>query len=110
MMICFSVSYAEINGTRYVKQSMVFIAIDEEVPVFGKVKDIIVVHGLCFFVLVPYVGYNFCTHFNAYEVEHCSNQYIICKQEELIDHHLLTINKSFGASQKLYICLKYHVF
>ena len=77
---------------------MVLIAIDEEIPVFGKVKDIIVINRQCYFVLAPYVGYNFCTHFNAYEVEHRSSLYIICRQADLIDYHLLTISRSFDSS------------
>ena len=41
-MIFFRVSYAEFAGTRYSKGSVVFCTIDDDVPVFGKILDIVV--------------------------------------------------------------------
>lgn len=89
---------------------MVFVNFKDEIPIFGYIQDIIVIHGDCYFVLVPYIGYNFRSHFNAYEVDHTPSQFIICKQEDLIDYHLLTLNKSFSSDyQKSFVCLKYRV-
>ena len=107
-----SVSYADINGTHYQKGCVVFVSIEDETPIFGYIQDIIVVHGDCYFVLVPYIGHTFCSHFNAYEVDSpCQYNVIISSQNDLIDYHLLTLNKSFDLNcQKSFVCLKYHVF
>lgn len=91
---------------------MVFCTIDEDIPVFGKIIDIVVIsHDDCVLVLRPYVGSNFCSHYNAYEVHPSHSQYLIYKQKDLIDHHTLSMNKSFAPSlaYKNFVCLKYHV-
>ena len=42
----------------------------DNVPVFGRIHDIVTNNLLqCFFVLVPYIGYEFHAHFKAYAVE-----------------------------------------
>ena len=43
---------------------------DNDVPVFGCIHDIVTNNLLqCSFVLVPYIGYEFHAHLNAYAVE-----------------------------------------
>ena len=82
---------------------------DNDVPVFGCIHDIVTNNLLqCFFVLVPYIGYEFHAHFNAYAVEKEINQYIICVQKEFMDHHVLSLSKQFNG-QETYVCLKYNV-
>ena len=106
------VSFVENFGTRYTKGSVVFCTFDHEVPVFGKITDIVLLEpDDCIFVLVPYVGSNFCAHYNAYEV-HNTDELFIYRQKDLIDHHLLTINRSFShlLNQKSFVTLKYNVF
>ena len=101
------------SGTRYAIGSVVFYGIDNDIPVFGKIKDIIVLgHNDHLFVLIPYVGNWFSSHFNAYEVQCHPNQIILCGQKELVDYHALSFSKSFSPSlsHKLYVSLKYHVF
>ena len=42
---------------------------DDDIPIFGEVVDIIVtMSGVCLFALKPYIGYQFSSHFNSYEV------------------------------------------
>ena len=111
MLLSLSASYADVNGTHYQKGSLVFVTIEDEKPIFGLIEDIIVVQGDCYFVLAPYIGLTFCSHFNAYEVHCTPSQFIVCKQSDLIDYHLLTLCKSFDSNcHKSYVCLKYHVF
>lgn len=91
---------------------MVLITFDEDIPIFGKIFDIIVTaSGNCLFVSVPYVGNTFCKHFNAYEVYPNNSHYLICNQKDFIDHHVLVLCKSFShsLSHKSFICLKYNV-
>ena len=111
-MIFFRVSYAEFAGTRYSKGSFVFCTIDDDVPVFGKILDIVVLGtDDCLFVVQPYAGV-FCSHYNAYEVYTIPTSYLFYKQNDLIDHHILSFSKSFSPplSHKLFVSLKYHVF
>ena len=65
-------------------------------PVFGKLVDIVInqQNDKCWLILQPFIvtGYN--THYNAYKVEPLFD-YIICQQQDLADHHILTITKSF---------------
>ena len=63
------------------------------------------------FVVQPYAGV-FCSHYNAYEVYTIPTSYLFYKQNDLIDHHILSFSKSFSPplSHKLFVSLKYHVF
>ena len=57
-----------------------------------------------------YLPQRFNHHYNAYEVE-LVNEYIILKQEDLIDSHPLSLSKSFDtAVSSNFVTLKYHVF
>lgn len=84
---------------------------DEEFPIFGKIFDIIIVDGKCMFVSVPYLVSNFCRHFNAYDVYPDSSNYVVCQQKDLVDYHVLSLNKSFAhsLSHKSFICLKHSI-
>ena len=86
-------------------------SMDVDIPVFGKILDLIVHQSDCLFVLQPYDG-TFNTHYNAYEVHTNSSQYLFCKQKDFVDHHILSISKSFSSllSHSSFVSLKYHVF
>lgn len=51
-------------------------------------------------------------HFNAFEVELQDNvEYLVLQQENLADHHPLSISKSFDSTiESDFVVLKYHVF
>lgn len=104
----YRVSSADIDGTRYAKGS-VLVAFDDDIPVFGKILDVICVENKCMFVCIPYVGDTFYKHFNAYEVTQSTTHYIFCQQNELADYHLLSLCQSFSGSHKWYISLKHNV-
>ena len=88
-----------------------FMKFEDDLPIFGCIKDIIIVNCECLFILIPYVGHTFSTHYNAYEVSCELTNYVVYKQENLIDHHTLTLNNSFVTScHRTYICVKYHEF
>jgi len=65
-------------------------------PVFGKLIDIVInqQNEKCWLILQPFIVTGYDTHFNAYKVEPLSD-FIICQQQDLVDHHTLTICKSF---------------
>lgn len=109
----FRASYADINGTHYANQDLVVCTFDEDIPIFGKIADIIIPpSGKCLFILIPYVGYTFCSHLNSYKVHHITSTYLVYTQQELVDYHTLSLNKSFARSlaHNNYVCMKYHVF
>ncbi len=90
-------SFVEKNGIKYSKGSIVFCSIEDEVPVFGKIMDILVWSmGKCIFVIIPYVGDNFFNHYNAYEVRPDNSNYIFQTPDNLADHRTLSLSTSFS--------------
>ena len=78
---------------------MILSSIEAEIPIFGRIIDIIVaVPGTYLFVLVPYVGDYFCKHLNAYEVQPNPSLYLICEQKHFVDYHWLALSRSFSHS------------
>jgi len=109
LYVC-SVSYANINGTKYSKGCILLCNIHHDEPLFGKLTDLIVSRGVCWFVMKTCLPQRFNQHYNAYEVE-LINEHIILKQEDLIDSHPLSLTKSFDtAISSYFVTLKYHVF
>lgn len=109
------VSYVETFGTSYSKGNVVFCDIVDDIPMFGKIKEIVVLPSNDYlFVLTPYIGKYFNAHFNSYELYPTDCGCILYAQKELADHRILSINKSFSTSpylsHKSFVCLKYHVF
>ncbi len=107
------VSYADISGTKYCKGCVLVCTFCDDEPVFGKVLDIVVTEsGDCLFVLIPYFVTAFNKHFNAYEVRPLRNEYLVCRQKDFSDYHILSISKSFSRalSDKNFVSLKCHVF
>ena len=94
-----SVSYVEITGTRYKQGNILVCSFDEEIPVFGKIVDIIVTKfSDCLFISIPYIGINFHTHYNAFEVYADTTHYIVYRQKDLKDYHPLPLSKSLLCS------------
>lgn len=107
-MFC-RVSFADINGTRYSKGDLVICTMCDDDPLFGKLVDI-VISQKCWLILQPFIATGFNKHFNAFEVEpQCD--YIICQQQDLLDHHTLSICKSFDLTLQStnFVALKYFV-
>ena len=107
-MFC-RVSFADINGTRYTKGDLVICTMCDDDPLFGKLVDI-VISQKCWLILQPFIATGFNKHFNAFEVEpQCD--YIICQQQDLLDHHTLSISKSFDLTLQStnFVALKYFV-
>lgn len=99
-------SFVEFYGTQYSKGSIVFYAVMDDVPVFGKIVDVLYADNFLF-VLQPYVGNSFCKHLNAYDVDILDNV-VICTPHNLIDP--LSVHHSFDNTlHNSYICLKYNV-
>ncbi len=94
-----------IRGTKYAVNYLVICYLDDdEDPVFGAIKDIIVTpRNECLFILTPFF-YN--THFHAYEVTEVNdNQILIYRQQELRDFHPLTISKHTLPIRLTYLCV-----
>ena len=91
-------THAEYNGTIYKIMDVIVYDFDNDVPVFGQIHDIVTDNLLqCLFVLVPYIGYEFNAHYNAYAVQKGFTQYIICVQKDFLDHHVLSFSKPYDS-------------
>ena len=78
---------------------------------FGNIEDIVTTsHNICLFVLNTYVVNRYNKHYNAYEID-ALDEIVVCQHQDLADHHLLCINKSYDRTlcTKNFVCLKYHV-
>ena len=112
LFISFRVSYAEVFGTMYAKGDMLLCTIEDDTPVFGKIADILIkTTQECLFVLVPHLGTNYNCHYHSYEVQEVPNEFLVCRQQDFADFHVLSISKSFqrSLSHVNFVCLKYHV-
>lgn len=108
---CCRVSFADINGTRYSKADLLICSMCDDDPLFGKLVDLVITQSnKCWLVLQPFKATRFNQHFNSYEVEPQGN-YIICQQQDLVDHHTLSICKSFDSTLQStnFVTLKYFV-
>lgn len=105
------VSFADINGTRYSKGDLLICGMCDDDPLFGKLVDLVVTqNNECWLVLQPFKATRFNQHFNSFEIEPQGN-YIICQQQDLVDHHPLSICKSFDSTLRStnFVTLKYFV-
>ena len=94
----------DITGTKYSKGSIVFCTIEDDIPVFGKIVDIIVIlHDDCLFILHLYVVH--LTHIIML-MRFTQFQPSICFKIKKI---LLTIISSLLASHFVLPCLKCHL-
>ena len=85
----------EINGGFFKPSIVVLICHQSDAPVFGYVKDIILVDGkphLAMLLLLPEV-YN--SHYHAYEVTYTDKWYI-CEPKHLPDSHPLCIYQNYS--------------
>ena len=101
---------ATINGTTYPKKAVVVCAIEDNLPVFGKIEDLIVTPSHeCLFVLSILTTYSN-RHFHCFEVIGTSSpELFVCRHRDLVDYHPLHICQQYGPNGNLSICLKYNV-
>lgn len=96
-------SFADIKGTKYAKGSILLCKFHDD-PLFGKVLDILVTSsGDCLFILAPLVVSTFNGHYNAYEVELLSDEFMVCRQEDFADFHVLSLSRSFDMNLSLFV-------
>lgn len=106
-MYAHSVKWVEILGTRYKPPLCVFVCFECDLPVFGKIEDILNVSDSFFLVLHLYKVIVFSSHYHAYKVT-ATNVKHICSVHSLVDHHPLCMYQPFGSITS-YIPLKYYV-
>ena len=101
------VRYAEICGTKYSTGNIVACYIEDDMPVFGQIMDIIVLPtSVCLFVLKPFVSTTFNTHYHAFEVS-AVDYVLFYQQHELLDFHPLYISKAYLSCSPLFVRCKY---
>jgi len=104
------VKWIEENGTTYKPNCIVFVCFQEDIPVFGIIKEILSIDKIFYFVLRLLETVVFNPHFHAYEVI-TTMHYFACTQKELQDYHPLWIYESYSLELNgtYFIPLKYHV-
>lgn len=97
-----------ICGVTYVRGEIVVCAIEDDMPVFGKIVECIVTpRQECLFIIAPFITVCFRYHYLAFEVVPVQDT-VVFNHEQLCDYHPLVCTKLSGTS--MFISLKYHVF
>ena len=103
------VRYAEVHGTNYAKGYVVPCYIEDNLPVFGKITDIVIIQScICVFVLKPYISTTYNHHFHSFEVS-LMDDIFFYEQNELVDFHPLFISKSYHSPSPLFVRYKYYL-
>ena len=99
-----------IRGTLYNVGAVVLTKFNEDMPVFGRIVDIILQESMKPLLVVDVLETMcFNRHFYAYEVkEENIRAFYVCKQSDLADYHTLSIYTPQN-SRQLMIPLKYYV-
>ena len=100
----------EIRGTRYSKNAVIVIHIDEDdVPLFGVILEFLVTPlQEIFFVCKMLVTEAYSRHFHSYEVL-LTDVIQVLYHRDLYDFHPLECITLFGSTEK-FVMLKYHLF
>ena len=99
-----------ISGTTYRKGTVVVCGVEDDIPMFGSIVDIIVTPiQECFFVLSAFTTSAFQHHYHAYEVCPTDSNFV-CHFRQLFDYHPVVCTKIVGRGQSLFISMKYHLF
>ncbi len=105
----FRVRFAEIQGTKYSKGYVVLCYVEDDMPVFGQITDIIILPtSVCLFVLKPLLSTAFNSHFHSFEVSPVPD-ILFYQQHELADFHPLCISRAFLSPSSLFVRCKYFV-
>lgn len=99
------------NGTKYSKNDVLIISMDDDEPVFGLVRYFIITGVKQILIVMTLLETNqYKTHLHSYEVKKTSCTFATLN--DLIDYHPLALLKSFQASLATvyFVNLKYHVF
>ena len=100
--------WVKVNGTKYTTSSVLAIAVEDELPVFGRVNRIFVTgKDVTFEVNCLYTKF-YDPHYHAYVVIHTNVQQII-KYDSLISFYPLTLNKIQDRVGLCLVVLKYRL-
>ena len=110
--ISFSLLYRVLStticGMTYVIGEVVVCAIEDDMPVFGKIVEFIVTpRQECLFIISSFITVCFHYHYHAFKVVAMQDT-VGFHYEELCDYHPLVCTKLSGTC--MFISLKYHVF
>jgi len=83
MLYNFRVRYITIKGTKYAIGYLVLCYYEEDTPVFGRIKDIILQPNKedSLLILTPYLTNRYNRHFSAYEVTETNGSFIYYQHE-----------------------------
>ena len=109
-LLIYRVKWMEENGVTYKPDCIVFRCFQEDIPIFGIIKEILSINKIFYFVLHLLETVTFNPHFHAYEVI-ATKHYHACTQDELQDYHPLWLYESYSVELNgtWFVPLKYHV-
>ena len=100
----------EIKGIKYQQGSVVVLKVEQDIPQFGKLVEVILTPSKQYlFVILQLATLQYQHHYHAYEV--CTTDEIaVCKCQDMYDYHPLELTVAYGSSRHNMVSLKYHVF
>lgn len=102
-------SSAVLNGITYRQGTVVICGMEDEVPMFGRITEIIVTPlQECMFVVTALMTIAFQHHYHAYEALPANTT--VVHHRQLFDYYPLVSTKVVGRGQSLFISTKYHLF
>ena len=102
--------WVRTRGTQYKENGFVLLKFIYDVPVFGCIISVILHEELSNpLIVIKVMETCFNSHYYSYEVkESVDNKYVLCKQSELADYHVLSVYTPHN-SHVLMIPPKYYV-
>ena len=110
MFITHRFQTALINGTEYKQGLIILLGMEEDVPQFGKLGEIVLTPSKeFFFITLRLITLQYRHHYHAYEVN-VTDEILICSYQDLYDYHPLELTVACGGCTNQMVSLKYHVF
>lgn len=105
VMQCNSFCY---NGTTYSKYMVVFVSCIDELPIFGKIKEMFLHNNNAFLICDLFESLGFDSHFHSYVVSSTGTVDLI-NIKDLFNYVPLHIRNSYDLNDKyMYITLRYN--
>lgn len=98
----YSTNWVTISGTEYRAGLIICSEIEHEMPVFCRIKKILVVDSVIYFLVNKLVVDHFSEHFHAYQVFESDEKDVI-KADSLVIYKPFDLQSAYGGDESLYI-------
>ncbi len=106
----YRINWIEVAGTYYKPNMVVLYKMEQDIPIFGQISEILNSDDKFWFALTVLETQLFNSHFHSYEVKK-TNLKILCEATKIYDYHPLWLYQSYDSNfiDSCFISLKYHV-